>query len=60
MILLAPICLSHEDIKDEKVEEDLLFQSRDELGWQETSGLTVKGVPIESEEFVPCMLLVPH
>jgi len=56
VVLIAPICFSHEDIKDSN-EDDLLFDDQDYRGSQ---GLSCRGVPVESDECVPLMLLVPH
>ena len=48
--------MAHEDIKD-CGEEDLLFDDQEYRGSQ---GLSCRGVPVESDECVPLMLLVPH
>jgi hypothetical protein len=60
-VLIAPICLSHDDIKD-RPDDELLFHPKEEEsgGSKESTRTTLRGIPIESDEFSPMLLLVPH
>jgi hypothetical protein len=57
---VAPICLSHDDIKDRPDDELLFHPKEEESGSKESTRTTLRGIPIESDEFSPLLLLVPH
>ena len=50
--------MDNEDIK-EKEGEDLIFQEK-QLSMEVARNLNVKGLPLESKEHVPLVVLVPH
>lgn len=56
VILVLPINLSNEDVKENK-DKDLMELTAFETGGQIS---TVHGLPYESEEFIPLILLVPN
>ena len=62
MLVVAPICLTHEEIK-EADDQDLLFaQSHDFESTEEArpEQLALRGLPIDCKEFVPLMFMVPN
>jgi hypothetical protein len=56
--LVAPLSLDNDDIK-EKEGEDILFQE-ELLTIPRPKELTLKGLPIDSNEYSPMIVLVPH
>lgn len=61
VILVAPICLTNDDIKSSE-EQALLFHQNCDIDDEPnlSNKLTLKGIPIESEQYVPLIFLVPH
>lgn len=64
VILVAPICLTHEEIKSSEDEALILMESseilEEDTGQKFSNKLTVRGLPIESQQYVPLNFLVPH
>ena len=63
-VIISPISLTNEDLKC-KNDQELLYQVDHEMAEegfdaQINQQLTLKGLPIESQQFVPLVFLVPH
>lgn len=56
VILVLPINLSNEDVKECQDKELLEYSATESEGPMST----VRGLPYESEEFIPLILLVPN
>lgn len=61
---MAPICLTHEEIKSNEDEALILMESseilEEDAAPKFSNKLTVRGLPIESQQYVPLNFLVPH
>jgi len=55
---VAPICLTHDEIKHYEGEDLIVHQEYEDYAGG--SMLTCRGLPIESDKFVPMIFLVPH
>ena len=58
VLLLAPICIDNEEIKEKEGEE--LLQSEEAFSVFHHKECLFRGLPIESNEFVPLIMLIPH
>lgn len=59
VILVAPILLTHEEIK-EATDENLLHQHASFEGYTQQQPQCIRGIPTESGPFSPLIFLVPH
>lgn len=58
VMVIAPICLDNEDLK-EKDGEDLLYSDESYTVFKHKECL-FRGLPIESSSFSPLVMLIPH
>ena len=57
-MIVLPICIDNEEIKDKEGEEILFLENGYQLNQREE--ISVKGIPIDSSVFAPIITLVPH
>jgi hypothetical protein len=57
-MLLLPICIENEEIKDKEGEDILFIDQGYSLNQREE--ICIKGIPIDSQNFTPVISLIPH
>lgn len=55
---MLPICLENEDIKENEGEDLLFYENSFSLN--NGKDLTMKGIPVDTEDYSPLIILIPH
>ena len=58
VLMVLPLCMDSEELKDKEGEELLFQDSGYSLNFKEE--ISIKGVPVGTEEYSPMIFLVPH